>query len=337
MLVNGPGADVRVTAAEATDNVDVQTLGDADTVTSGVSVPGPGQVTIDGGDGADTSIYKGTDGDDTIGIARNGDAAAVFVPAGGVVNHVAVESLDVRGLDGADSIVGQNGIASTGTQVTLEGGDGADTLRGTDGADTLLGGSGDDLLDGNIGADSAKLGAGDDHFQWDPGDGSDSVEGQGGQDTLDFNGSNAAEQIDVSANGGRVRLFRNVAAITMDFDGIEAAKIRALGSSDQITIGDLTGTDLKAAAVDLAAFGGTGDGSADTVTVNGRDKADHVSVSRTGDSVAVGGFPATTTISGSESLNDTLRVNTLGGKDDVTVDPNAELLITPVIDLGSGQ
>jgi hypothetical protein len=34
----------------------------------------------------------------------------------------------------------------------------------------------------------------------------------------------------------------------MDFDGIEAAKSGPLGSSDQISIGDLAGTDLKAAA-----------------------------------------------------------------------------------------
>jgi hypothetical protein len=337
VLVNGPGTDVKVTAAESQDNVDVQTLGGDDTAISGVGVPGPGQVTVDGGTGADTSIYKGTDGDDTIGIARNGVAAAVLAPGGGAVNHVAVESLDVRGLAGNDTIAGQNGIASTGTQVTLEGGDGADTLRGTDGADTLLGGTGDDLVDGNIGADTARLGAGDDHFQWDPGDGSDSIEGQTGADTLDFNGSNIGEQIDVSANAGRVRLFRNVAAVTQDFDGIESMALRVLGGSDQVTIGDLSGTDLKAAAVDLAATGGAGDGSQDTVVVNGRNQADHVSVTRSGDQVAVGGFPATTTISGSELLNDTLRVNTLGGNDDVTVDPNAEQLITPVIDLGADQ
>ena len=33
---------------------------------------------------------------------------------------------------------------------------------------------------------------------------------------MDFNGSNAGENIDVSANGSRVRLFRDVANITMD-------------------------------------------------------------------------------------------------------------------------
>ena len=43
------------------------------------------------------------------------------------------------------------------------------------------------------------------------------VEGQSGTDALDFNGSNIGEQIDVTANGGRVRLTRNIASITMDF------------------------------------------------------------------------------------------------------------------------
>jgi hypothetical protein len=73
------------------------------------------------------------------------------------------------------------------------------------------------------------------------------------------------------------------------------------------------------------------------VIVDGRDRADHVSVTRSGDSAVIGGFPATTTVSGSELLDDTLRINTLGGKDDVSVDPDAEQLITPVIDLGAGQ
>ena len=335
--VDGSGVGVEVTSAETQDNVDVDTLGDADTVVSGVSVPGPGSVTVDGGDGADTSIYKGTDGDDAIGVARNGtDLVAAFVDGGGIVNHRAVESLEVRGEAGADAITGQNGIGTL-TALTVDGGPGADTLRGGDGDDTVLGGDGDDIVAGGRGADSARLGNGDDHFQWNPGDGNDSAEGQSGLDTVDFNGSNIGEQIDLSAQAGRVQLTRNVAAVTMDFAGIEASKVRTLGGADQVTIGDLSGTALKANDVDLAAFDGAGDASADTVIVNGRDKADHVAVTRDGDQVVVGGFPATTRISGSESLNDTLRINTLGGKDDVSVDPNAELLITPVIDLGAGQ
>jgi hypothetical protein len=335
--VDGAGPDVEVQSAEQQDNVDVDTLGDADTVVSGVSVPGPGSVTVDGGDGNDTSIYKGTGGDDKIDVARNGtDLVAAFADGGGIVNHRAVESLEVRGYDGADAITAGNGIGTL-TALTVDGGADADTLRGGDGDDTVLGGDGDDIVAGGRGADTARLGNGDDQFQWNPGDGNDVAEGQSGTDTLGFNGSNIGEQIDVSAQAGRVRLTRNVAAVTLDFAGFEASKVRALGGSDQVTIGDLSGTALKTNDVDLAQSDGAGDASADTVIVNGRDKADHVAVTRDGDQVVVGGFPATTRISGSESLNDTLRINTLGGKDDVSVDPDAELLITPVIDLGAGQ
>jgi hypothetical protein len=141
----------------------------------------------------------------------------------------------------------------------------------------------------------------------------------------------------VNRNGGRVRLFRNVGSITMDFDGIESMVLRALGGSDQITIGDLTGTDLKTADVDLGATGGGGDALADTVVVNGRERAGRVDVTRSGEQVLVAGLPALTRISGSEGLNDTLRLNTLGGNDRVTIDPDAELLITPVVDLGADE
>ena len=150
--------------------------------------------------------------------------------------------------------------------LTIDGGAGDDTLTGANGAETFIGGAGNDFVDGNIGADNAQLGPGNDTFQWDPGDGSDAVEGQGGKDTLQFNGSNAPENIDVTANGSRVRLFRNVAGITMDLDGIESTNIRALGSADTITVGDLAGTDLDATNVDLNAFTGDGDGAADTVS-----------------------------------------------------------------------
>ena len=336
MLLDGPSSDVRVRAGEAQDHARIAAGGEADTIVSAIGVPGPGQVDVDGGDGADRATTKGTDGDDEVGIARNGDAVATFATGLGVVNHVAVESLTVQGLGGADRLAATNGIGAL-TALTLDGGEGADDLRGADGADTLLGGNGDDHVDGNIGADTAKLGAGDDRFQWDPGDGSDVVEGQTGADALDFNGSNIGEQIDVVRNAGRVRLTRNIAGITMDFDGIEASVVRALGGNDQVTVGDLSGTDLKTADVDLSASIGGGDNAQDTVVVNGRETADTVDVTASGGQVQIGGLPALTRISGSESLNDTLRVNTLGGKDQVTVDPNAELLITPVIDLGAGQ
>jgi hypothetical protein len=57
------------------------------------------------------------------------------------------------------------------------------------------------------------MGAGDDVFQWNPGDGSDTVEGQDGTDTMLFFGANIAENIDIAANGARVRFARDVANV----------------------------------------------------------------------------------------------------------------------------
>ena len=96
-----------------------------------------------------------------------------------------------------------------------------------------IGGDGNDFVDGNRGDDTAFLGAGDDVFQWDPGDGNDTIEGQDGVDRLDFNGANIAENIDISANGGRVRFIRDIANITMDLERRRVDQIQGAGRRRQ--------------------------------------------------------------------------------------------------------
>ena len=333
--VTGLGETVNVSGGETGDGVGVDTIGGDDTITNSVLTPGPTSVNVDGGEGSDTATYNGTAAADTIGIALNGTAVATFTPAGGLQNSSNVENLMVKGQGGDDTIQGQNGIASL-THLTIDGGDGNDTLGGGDGADTLLGGNGDDTLDGNRGNDAVFGGGGNDTFVWDPGDGNDTLEGQSGVDALNFNGSNAGEKIDVSANGTRVRLFRDVAAITMDFNGIEGLNIRALGSADTITINDLTGTGLTKASVDLSGFDGQPDQSADTVIENGTALAEKVAVTNSGSQILSTGLKPALTITGSEPA-DTLAVNTLGGKDQVTVASGVSQLIKPVVDLGADQ
>jgi Ca2+-binding RTX toxin-like protein len=335
-VVSGLAARVHVIGGEpANDRVDVAGLGGDDELNAGVEVIAPLSVHLTGGEGSDTATYDGTRGDDTIGIALNGTEVAAFGPGTSVVD-TSTEKLVVEGGAGDDTVNGQNGIG-TRTALTVDGGNGDDTLGGGDGDDLLLGGGGDDHVDGNRGTDTALLGSGSDRFQWDPGDGNDTVEGQSGRDALDFNGSNAAEEIDASANGSRVRLTRNVAAITMDLDGIDALNIRALGSADQITLGDLSGTDVDTAAVDLGAFDGTGDGAADTVIQNGTDKADRVHLTRTDTGVFVNGLVPDTTITGGEPANDRLQLNTLGGNDTVTIGSGVSDVLTPSVDLGADQ
>ena len=129
--------------------------------------------------------------------------------------------------------------------MTIDGGGGNDTITGSAGADTLLGGSGNDTVIGGRGNDVAFLGSGNDTFVWNPGDGSDIVEGQDGTDTLLFNGSNVAERIDISANGSRVRFFRDVGNVTMDLNGTEQINFNALGGADNVTVNDLSGTGVK--------------------------------------------------------------------------------------------
>ena len=124
------------------------------------------------------------------------------------------------------------------------------------------------------------MGAGDDTFVWNPGDGSDTVEGQGGHDTLQFNGSNVNENIDLSANGSRLRLFRDVGNVTMDVNGVEQVNVAALGGADTITVNDLSGTGVTDVNLDLAGTPGSGigDGQADTVIVNGTTGNDAIAV-----------------------------------------------------------
>ena len=92
-----------------------------------------------------------------------------------------------------------------------------------------------------------------------PGDDNDVVEGEVGADVLDFNGSAAAETIDVSANGPRVRLLRNIANVVTDLGGVERVQIDALAGSDTLVAGDTAGTELQAFAVNLNGFNGAGD------------------------------------------------------------------------------
>jgi hypothetical protein len=297
---------------------------------------GEARVDADGGAGTDTATYTGTGDDDQIGVARDANnVVRTFAPGAPLMGITAVEELVVKGGEANDTIAAQNGIGTL-THLTEDGGNGEDILRGGDGADLLLGGNGDDLIDGNIGADTARMGAGNDHFQWDPGDGSDVVDGQSGLDVQDFNGSNIGEEIALTAAANRhVTVTRNVANITMDLANVEAWSVRALGGADNITINDLSGTPLDTATVNLAGFDGAGDAAADTVTLNGTTKADHVNLTREGDQVVEFGLPTETFVTGSEKANDTLRLNTLAGNDDVFVAPDVFDLLNPIVDLGA--
>jgi hypothetical protein len=271
------------------------------------------------GDGqVDRIVVNGTNGNDTIDVT--GDTSGVTVSGLAAVvtiqHQEPADKLVVSGLGGNDGISAA-ALAAGAIDLTLDGGAGNDTLAGGRGIEVLLGGDGNDSNDGNAGNDVALMGAGDDTFVWDPGDGSDTIEGQAGSDTMLFNGANASERIDVSANGQRLRFFRDVANITMDTDDVETVDFRALGGADTITVNDLTGTDVRLVKSDLAgvAGGAAGDGQPDQVIVTGTNRKDVIRVSGQNGTVRVAGLAAQVNITNAEPANDTLTINALAGND----------------------
>jgi Ca2+-binding RTX toxin-like protein len=334
----GPDGAVDTVVMTGTAGPDIVSVGatkgvlEVDGVTTQVNVTSPeGSDAVQFVSQAGDEVHVlGTPADDTIGIAPSPvpDAIRAFsdlFPVG--IDVSGGGKLVVFGLGGNDTIVGQNGLRSRGVALEIDGGAGDDTLRGGDGDDVIFGGGGDDTVTGGIGSDTVFLGPGKDTAVWNPGDGSDTIEGDGGQDTLLFAGSNAAESIDLSANGSRLRLFRNVAAITMDVNGVEQIQLKALGSADDITVNDLTATDVRNVSIDLAGFDGSGDGAVDTVRVNGTAGPDRFALSPTPTGVSVKRKSLEVDVDRPETT-DSLVVNGLGGSDKFVVDPGVSTAIS---------
>ncbi|HSB99255.1 MAG TPA: calcium-binding protein, partial [Burkholderiaceae bacterium] len=296
---------------------------------------GDGNDIVEGGDGTDRVQINGNGSAETIQILANGARVFVAATSGAVTSTLdigTVENLVVSAGDGDDTIVASNGL-STLIDLTIDGGAGNDTVTGGDGADTLLGGGGDDLVTGGRGNDVAKLGTGNDTYVWNPGDGSDVVEGNGGSDTLQFNGANVGEDIVLAASGTHALLTRNVGTVTMDLHGMETVNVRALGGTDNITVGDLRGTDVDKVNIDLAAFDGSDDLAADTVTLAGTGADDAMNftvqaagpatVNGLGAQISVGNLGAGDrfVIDGGAGT-DTVTANGTGGDDVIAIAPD---------------
>jgi Ca2+-binding RTX toxin-like protein len=300
--------------------------------------PGDGSDLNEGGDGNDTIEVNGGNASETFTVTANGSRVRFdrVTPAPFFLDIGTSENLVVNMNGGDDTFTAGNGLAPL-INITVDGGAGNDTITGGDGNDVLQGGDGNDVITGGRGNDQMFGGAGDDTFVWNPGDGSDTIEGQGGNDTLQFNGANIAEKVDLSANGSHVRFTRDVANITMDLNGVENVNFKALGGADQITVNDLTGTDVTAVNLDLSATGGGGDGAADTVIVNGTNGKDNIQVLGLGDSYTVTGLHATVSVSGSEGANDQLIINARGGADTVDASGLPTGIVQLTVDGGSGN
>ena len=204
---------------------------------------------------------------------------------------------------GGNDVIDASSLEAGGIQLTMNGGLGNDVLIGSEGNDLINGGDGNDV---------AFMGAGDDTFVWNPGDDNDTLEGQAGTDTMLFNGAVIAENINISANGGRVLFTRDIANVAMDLNDVETIDFNALGGADIITVNDMSGTDVQQVNIDLAgSLGGTaGDNAADTVIINGTNGDDVIQlfIDENG-SLVITGLSSTIVIRHFEAANDTIQIN----------------------------
>ena len=295
-----------------------------------------GLLTVEGTEASDKIALRLQAGDPgTLEVDVGDDGSADFSFNRNKITKIAV---DARAGDDLVRIDDSNGAFTDTIPTTVDGGDGNDTIAGGKGSELLLGGEGNDSIDGNGGNDLALLGAGDDTFVWDPGDGSDTIEGQDGTDTMLFNGANVAERVGLSANRNRLEFVREPGNVTMDTAGVERVDFNALGGADLVSISDLSGTDVSNVNVDLAGTlgGATGDGQADSVTVDGTNGNDTINVSGDASGVAVSGLAALVAIRHQEPT-DGLAVNGLGGNDAISAAALAAQAITLTLDGGTGD
>jgi len=103
----------------------------------------------------------------------------------------------------------------------------------------------------------------------------------------------------------------------MDTHGVERVDFNALGGSDHVTVNDLTGTDVTIVNLDLARTLESSPGDAENVIVNGTNGDDTINVAGNGSGADVTGLAAAVSIVHADR-NDTLTVNSLAGKDNVS-------------------
>lgn len=156
------------------------------------------------------------------------DADTVTCPA------AVVASFSIATRLGDDRIV----LTGIGHPAVVAAGDGNDTILGGTAADTIV---------------------------WNPGDDNDTVDGGPGDDVVQFNGANIAESFVIARDGAGFTLQRNIAAVTLNAQGIETLRLASLGGADLVTTQPLAGTRQEIvdagtdAAIDTLSLDAAGD------------------------------------------------------------------------------
>ena len=293
-VINGPDSNDTLTGGDGNDRL----------------VAGKGDDDMRGGAGNDTLVWNqgdgsdradgeaGNDGAEVNGAPTLGDVFTLDPVVGGTIKlrrtnlgpftfDAATERFAVNGLGGDDTVTASDGVGAF-TQLSVDGGAGADTINGSEGADLILGGEGNDVLNGgggddrivgDRGTDTMNGGPGDDTLVWNNGDGTDVANGDGGRDDIEVNGATAAgDTFTVQPNGARIKFDRsNLVAFSIDIGSSETLHANGLGGNDSLLVGEVgtfevtgaggAGNDVLTGGGSSETFiGGTGN---DTITPGG--------------------------------------------------------------------
>jgi Ca2+-binding RTX toxin-like protein len=296
---------LRLNALGGADTAMLGGLGGTDLGQVAVDLSGPTTGTADGL--VDDVTVNGSEGADNVAVAGNASGISISglaVPTS-VVATDPPDRLTVNGLAGADTI-SASGLAANAALLTMRGGPDADTLTG---------------------------GPADETFRWDPGDGNDVIGGGLGNDNVAFNGSEANEQIAVGAGpAGHALITRDVDAVTLDLDDVEALNVAPGAGSDAVNVGDMPGAELTQVGVNFGGADGQTDTAIATATIN--PEVINVTPTPTGASVALA---PTTSVSGAELGRDTLTINALAGDDTVNASTVPAGLVDLVLQGGLGE
>ncbi|WP_395019028.1 beta strand repeat-containing protein [Dongia sp.] len=325
---------------ESVERMELRTLGGTDTIWIGdMTGTAVREVAIDlggfagGGDAAaDTVVVNGSATNNNVHVTATGSEVSVTGLKTTVTlsNAEADDTLVVSGLDGNDTL-DASGLPAAALKLVLDGGNGNDKITGGEGDDVLRGGEGNDTVTGGHGNDVAFLGGGDDKFTWNSGDGNDTIEGQDGVDTVRFNGADAAETIQIFANGGRLGLTDSLVSVTLDMNEVDKLDIRSGAGADNVVIGDLTGTGLGAVVVDLGS-----DSDADQLGISGTIGADAIQLATAGSNILVTGLAAEITVAHA-GANDFLTINANQGDDIIDASQLAANRVQLTLNGGAGN
>lgn len=244
----------------------------------------------------------------------NGLPATIVATSPGLITGTAGDDVIV-GTAGDDRILGMGGN---------------DTICGLGGNDQITGGQGNDTLFGQEGNDT---------FFWFPGDGSDRMEASSGTDTLQVSGSAIGETMELSANGNRLRFFRNIANVLLDVSGVERVNIGARGGADLLVVNALAGTGVQQVTLDLESLENskTPDGAADSIIVFGSAGNDQLLVTGSGSIINISGAGPAIQIRNSEGALDALMVYGVDGNDRIDASGLAAGLIRLTVEGGPGN